>query len=239
MARPRSAETLERLVEAARSVFAESGWRGARVAEVAARAGVAHGTVYGYAAGKEALLDLVLRGRPLPTLPELPWPAPPHGRLLRAAERRCEAIHALPELDLSLEGSDVVDASGELFAILSAHHGRVRTSRHELAALERTARDWPPLASVLARHRRDLANRMARYLRRRGHLGWIAPLPDAGVAARAALDSVARCARREQHDPDPAFVAETVARDTVVGILVRGLLAPAAEEPPRSARQIH
>ena len=84
MARSRSQATLERLHEAARDVLARQGFAGARVGQVARRAGVAHGTVYGYADGKEALLLLALSGGALPPLGRLPLARPS-----AAASRPC------------------------------------------------------------------------------------------------------------------------------------------------------
>ena len=55
-------ETLrrEQILEAATKVFAEKGFRAARMQEVAATAGVANGTVYNYFASKDELLLALL-----------------------------------------------------------------------------------------------------------------------------------------------------------------------------------
>lgn len=50
----------EAILEAARSVFLENGFDGARMSEIAARAGVAEGTVYLYFKNKNALLEAVV-----------------------------------------------------------------------------------------------------------------------------------------------------------------------------------
>src|SRR3970282_2162396 len=49
------------LIEAATAVFLEQGYRRTQMADVAARMGVAKGTVYLYVESKEALFDAVLR----------------------------------------------------------------------------------------------------------------------------------------------------------------------------------
>jgi AcrR family transcriptional regulator len=52
-------KTRERIVATAARVFAQKGYAGTAVAEIAARAGIGKGTVYGYFSGKEALFFAV------------------------------------------------------------------------------------------------------------------------------------------------------------------------------------
>lgn len=59
--RERVEEMEAAIVEAAQAVFAEAGFDGARIAEIARRAGVAEGTVYLYFKNKTALYAAVLR----------------------------------------------------------------------------------------------------------------------------------------------------------------------------------
>lgn len=229
MARPRSQSTLERLQEAALDVFGRKGWERARVADVAHRIGVAHGTVYGYAQGKEALFALALRGDDLPALASLPLAKLGPVALGRRVDACAAAIHALPELDAALEHATGGVGERELVGILGAHYDAVKRYARELGLLERTAAELPAVARSLARHRGGLQDRMRRYLESRVTAGWIEPVPDAGLAARAVLDAVAHCARRNHEEPDPVFRPESVARDTVVGWAARGLLvAPVA-----------
>ncbi|MGH7288218.1 MAG: TetR/AcrR family transcriptional regulator, partial [Myxococcota bacterium] len=80
------------LIEAATIVFLEQGYRRTQVADVAARMGLAKGSVYTYVESKEALFDCVLRhadhaGRI--DLPEtLPVATPPPGATLEMVQRR-------------------------------------------------------------------------------------------------------------------------------------------------------
>jgi AcrR family transcriptional regulator len=48
-------KTRKRIVATAAAVFAEKGYAGTAIADIAARAGIGKGTVYGYFSGKEAL----------------------------------------------------------------------------------------------------------------------------------------------------------------------------------------
>jgi AcrR family transcriptional regulator len=50
----------EQLLEAALELFAERGWAGSRISDLAARLGVAHGLVYHYFPSKQALLQAVI-----------------------------------------------------------------------------------------------------------------------------------------------------------------------------------
>lgn len=54
-------ERAETILEAARAVFIEKGFAAARIEDVAARAGIAKGTVYLYFDGKEALFKALIR----------------------------------------------------------------------------------------------------------------------------------------------------------------------------------
>ena len=56
------------IVDAALALFAEKGFAATRLEEVAARAGIAKGTIYLYFDSKEALFEAVVRARVLPVL---------------------------------------------------------------------------------------------------------------------------------------------------------------------------
>jgi AcrR family transcriptional regulator len=57
--RPKGRITRERVVDAARTVFSELGYQDTRVADIAAEAGVAHGTFYTYFESKEDVFKAV------------------------------------------------------------------------------------------------------------------------------------------------------------------------------------
>ena len=52
-------KTRKRIVATAAGIFAENGYAGTAIADIAARAGIGKGTVYGYFSGKEALFFAV------------------------------------------------------------------------------------------------------------------------------------------------------------------------------------
>jgi AcrR family transcriptional regulator len=65
-----AAETRKRLLDAAADVFAERGYDGARVADIAATAGVSNGALYAHFASKAELMVEALRERGRPLLAE-------------------------------------------------------------------------------------------------------------------------------------------------------------------------
>src|SRR5512134_4017467 len=87
------------LIEAATAVFLEQGYRRTQVADVAARMGVAKGSVYTYVESKEALFDCVLRHADRSDrieLPEtLPVATPPPGATLEMVRKRLAEDAAL------------------------------------------------------------------------------------------------------------------------------------------------
>ena len=109
------------LVEAATHVFLEQGYRRTQMADVAARMGVAKGTVYLYVESKEALFDAVVRHADREeriALPdELPVPTPPPGATLEEVRKRV-AETGLPLLAAALARRRVVGVREELEAIV-------------------------------------------------------------------------------------------------------------------------
>ena len=69
--RPPNAERPNTILEAAFHEFAENGFLATRLEDVAARAGVAKGTVYLYYKNKEALFEAAVRSRIVPVVKEL------------------------------------------------------------------------------------------------------------------------------------------------------------------------
>lgn len=89
--RRRPAERPEEILSAALEVFADQGLAGARVSDIAARAGVSKGTLYLYFSGKEELFREAIRTRVTTLLANLSSAAPPG----EPKERLTRFIHAL------------------------------------------------------------------------------------------------------------------------------------------------
>lgn len=111
MAQFQKDEVRDRILDAALAMFAERGFGGASVAEIARRAGVATGNVYRYfPEGKAALLSAVV--------------PPAFVADMRALlHRRVHALAGLP--DASAPPPEFLAASAELFGFLLEHRLRV------------------------------------------------------------------------------------------------------------------
>lgn len=88
--RLRGRATPERLLSAAAEAFAEHGFGGATLADIAARAGVTTGAIYNHFAGKEDLLVAAARA----TLEGIPPRAPRAGNPAEGARRAARAFLA-------------------------------------------------------------------------------------------------------------------------------------------------
>src|SRR5262245_4221074 len=143
MARPRSADFLERLLRAAMRVFALKGLTRARMSDVAKEMGVAHGSLYNYVESKEALfyllVDLGVRNEPVVLSDELPVRTPSKEVLLKRIEERIEDTFTLPQLDAALRRQRTNDPIAELEEIIRELYLRTYQTREPATVLERSA----------------------------------------------------------------------------------------------------
>jgi AcrR family transcriptional regulator len=234
MPRLKSADFLERLLQAAMRVFARKGLSRARMSDVAAEMGVAHGSLYNYVESKEALFYLLvdLGGRTEPAaLPDqLPVRTPTQAMLLKRIEEKIESTFALPLLDSALKRRKVENARAELEAVVRELYLRMEQTRESATVLERSAIDLPELFTLFfIRVRRELLDRLTIYIRRRIDCQYFYPVPDAAAAARFLMETVAFFARHRFADPDPQPGDDTMVRETIVQLIVRSLMT---DDPP-------
>ena len=115
-------ERFHDLIEAATAVFLEQGYRRTQMADVAARMGVAKGTVYLYVESKEALFHSVVRHADRTEridLPDaLPVPTPAPGATLQEVSKRVAENANLPVLAEALARRRVADVRSEIEAIV-------------------------------------------------------------------------------------------------------------------------
>src|SRR5436189_4882483 len=162
------------LLDAGTSVFGARGFRRARMDEVAAVAGVSPGNVYRYVTGKDALFRYVME-----RAVEGPEWAPPRGPFPLGGPAAEETVRWLGQrLDFSdfpvmaaalrrrsRPPSDELDGViRELFAVL-------QRTRHAVQIIERSAPDMPDLAVMFLGVRRELFDRMTRYIASRIRTG--------------------------------------------------------------------
>jgi AcrR family transcriptional regulator len=222
-------DRFEALLDAATAVFLEQGYRRTQVVDVAARMGLAKGSVYTYVESKEALFDCVLRhaDRSDPAdLPEaLPVPTPVPGATLQMVEKRLSEEAALPSLTAALARTRVVDVHIELEAVLGELYDLLARHRTAIKLIERCAPDYPELASLWYRAGREGAlSLLARYLDDRARRGRLRRFEDGAVAARIVLETLVFWAVHRHWDPSPRLFDEESARRTVLAFLTAALL---------------
>lgn len=143
-------ERIGAVVAAAARVFVRHGYRRAQVQDVADELGVAKGTVYGYAASKEALFAAAVRYgdglEPLPGVGDLPLPTPPDGAVAAlVAERLGAEVAQLAVVRATSSGDGAAVAVGDVVLDLYA-----RLARHRVAIkiVDRCAAELPELGRV-------------------------------------------------------------------------------------------
>lgn len=137
-------------------MFVTNGYRRTQMQDIARALGLAKGTLYGYAATKEALFAAVLRYadglEPLPDLSALPLPTPSPGELAALVAARLDA--ELPDLALTraLAGTrlpmSVEETLDELSAIVTDLYERLARHRFAIKLVDRCAPELPELAEV-------------------------------------------------------------------------------------------
>ena len=222
---PRRAVTVDAVLEAAADVFAERGFVRTKMADVAARAGVATGSLYKVATTKEALFAAVFV--PVHERSTLPLPLLDPGREQMQetiAVRLLEATR-LPLHEQALRRDRADDIAGELLELLTERFDAVSGSWRQLAAVERTAADLPAVFEAFYNDgRQAFLDSLATYLRSRADAGQLrlAGAPD--LVARFVVEAVAFWAYHRHEDPT-AHVTDADARDICVGTLQAALLA--------------
>ncbi len=228
---------LVELVDAASRVFTRHGYRRAKMADIARELGVAPGTLYLYVQGKEALFNLVIRWQLLgpdevPPV-ELPVATAPEETTLALLHERLQEALRLPSLVEALKVSSPADVERELRDVVGKFFDLALRHRRLILLIEACAQDWPEMAALFYdQFRSGFLERLTSYLQRRMEAGLIEPVPDAAVAARTVVETVAWWAIHRFGDWDPMHHLEDAVRPTVVAMLVRALRGNVGETAP-------
>ncbi len=217
------------LVDAATAVFLEQGYRRTQIADVAARMGLAKGSVYTYVESKEALFDCVLRHadhRGRIDLPQvLPVATPSQKATLAMVQRRLAETATLPSLAAAVTRTRVADASAELETILGELYDVLARHRIAIKLFDRCAPDHPALATLWYRSGRAGALALlGRYLDDRARRGRLRRFEDGAVAARIVLETLVFWAVHRHWDPSPQAVDEDSARRGAIAFLTSALV---------------
>ncbi len=204
-ARPTRAQTRERLLGAAGAVFAERGYDGASLDDVAVAAGLTKGAVYSSFASKEELFYAVIRERIRERL-EL---------VTKAAEGRATV------LDITRDTASVL---GELMS------SQAEWSLLFIEFWARAVRD-PDLRDELARERRHARGLIASLLQEQAAQAGVelpAPAEQLAVAVLALANGISI-----EHLADPETVDPSTF-GVILGLLLEGLTTPGGRRAPGS-----
>ncbi|MDX1622185.1 MAG: TetR/AcrR family transcriptional regulator [Nitriliruptorales bacterium] len=232
MPRTRSPDSLGELVDAAAEAFIADGYARTQVEDVAARLGVAKGTIYGYVTSKQALFALVVgfadRREPLPGLDQLPLDIADLPEPAAVVKQRLES-----ELDgmvlLSVLNDPGPDAGNEVEGIVSDLLVRMRRHRVAIKIVDRCAAEFPALAQIWFEGGRwGQVQALADYLRSRADAKRMEIPGDATVVARSVIELCALWAVHMRWDPAPRPVDDEVVLATIPA-MVRALLTRGIE----------
>ena len=161
MARSIPPDRLAAVIDAAVGAFVAHGYRRTQMQDVADALGLAKGTLYGYAATKEALFAAAIRYgdglEPLPDAGNLPLPAPATGALAALVAERLAA--EVPDLALTKALArkrlprTTGETEGELSGIVTDLYARLSRNRVAIKLVDRCAPELPELGRSLVRYR--------------------------------------------------------------------------------------
>lgn len=241
MVRPRSPEFVPRMLAAAARVFARTGLKQARMADIAREMDVGHGSLYNYVESKEALFLLLVEQWGCPDVKlderELPLRTPSMAHIVEQLRGRVRDTFPLPSLDAALKRKAVANVQEELRAIVLELFLQTERSREGATILERSAREVPELFGLFFEQvRRDLFGRLTRYVAMRMATGDLHPA-DPPTAARFIVETVTFFARHRFQDPHPQELDEEAVRRTIVDLVTRSLVPIATKQGPTRPRQ--
>ena len=224
MPRIRPHDRIDKIADAATETFIECGYAAARISQIADRARVGPGTVYLYAAGKEALYDLAIRRAmedPTVWSMTLPHPTPAPGAVADALWRCLQNAAHFPQLWLAAESPPPVDVAAEVQGIVLELYGWLYRYRRAIELVERSATDWPDVAQVFYRRFwRGGIHRVADYLARRVNEGAIPSRGEGLAAAHLVVESLTWMAVHREWSLDSASVPAGAAEAAAVALLV-------------------
>lgn len=188
------------------------------------------GTIYRYADSKEALFHgCLLAASPAQAqLPETrPLRAPNREETLEVVRSGLRAIRQDSALKRALQVDEPDDITTELADVIGDLYDRTAASRRFQALVEGSAHDLPELFDAFfIEMRRPALDDLTAYLRRRIETGHLRPARDVATTARLINETQSWFARNLYGDPDSKDVDRELARETVVDVLVNGLLPP-------------
>lgn len=222
----------EALIDAACQVFIEQGYRRTQMADVAARLGVAKGTLYLYVASKAALFHESVRHadhtEPIPLPEVLPVPTPAPGETIAMIQAEFQGAALLPQLEAALARRRVTKPKAEILHVLGETYDLLAQHRTAIELFDACATDRPEIATVwYAVGRRGAMSGLDTFLQDRARRGYVRTFPDPAAASRLVLETLTFWAVHRHWDPSPQAFDEEQARATVLEFLCAALLTDA------------
>ena len=227
MPRVKVANRIDHIADAATEVFISNGYATAKIAQIAERARVGPGTIYLYAAGKEALFDLAIRRAmedPTVWTMTFPHPAPEPGAVADALWRCLQNASHFPQLWLATESPPPENITAEVEGILRELYQWLHRYRRAIKLVERCRGEWPDVAQVFFRRFwRGGVRRLADYLQRRTKEGLLPARPDHLAAAHLIVESLTWMAVHREWAADGAMIPGAAAEETTIRMMVPGV----------------
>lgn len=239
MARSIPPDRLAAVIDAAVGAFVAHGYRRTQMQDVADVLGLAKGTLYGYAATKEALFAAAIRYgdglEPLPDAGNLPLPAPATGALAALVAERLAA--EVPDLALTkaIARKRLPRTTGEtereLSGIVTDLYARLSRNRVAIKLVDRCAPELPELGRVWSDTGRGAQmSGMQAYLDSRQRAGLIALPGPVEIVARTTVEICVLWAIHCRFDPaplaSPSSPDEESIAATLAAMITRSMTSP-------------
>jgi AcrR family transcriptional regulator len=217
------------LLDCATRVFILQGYRRTQMSDVAEALGVAKGTLYLYVESKEALFAAVLLYAdgevPAASLLDLPLATPAPGELTKVLSERLASVVIPASLGEALARKRVTDVRTELESIVRDLYQLSTRHRTATKLIDRCGRDHPELAKIFYEGGRyTQLEQIAEYIESRVQKGKLRAVPNTSLAARFVIEAIATWAVHIHWDPSPQVIDPEEAEETVVQLVVSGLL---------------
>jgi AcrR family transcriptional regulator len=229
-------DRLPAVIEAAVGVFVTHGYRRTQMQDIADVLGLAKGTLYGYAATKEALFAGAVRYgdriEPLPDNSALPMPAPADGELAELVAGRLAA--EIPDLALTKALArrrlprTSVEAAAELSGIVVDLYERLSRNRVAIKLVDRCAPELPELGKVWSdTGRGDQMSGMKAYLDSRHRADLLALPGPVDLVARTTVELCVLWGVHCRFDPaplaSPSPYDDTTVATTLAAMITRSM----------------
>lgn len=220
MRAPVANSKVDAIVQASAIAFADTGYRRTQIADVAARSGVALGTIYRYVASKEQLFALALvhgSGNEIePWIRDRGWVESLPGCLEQPLLRWFDPI-AITRYEIN---PDLVALLGELYDLTAKQRVAIRM-------LERSAQEWPELSDFyLQRVRAPAVEILQDVLVILQRQGTVRELVSTQASAYLVMETIAWFAMHRHFSRDTPDISDDVARSVALDHLVSGLIRP-------------